>query len=67
MRILLVGSGAREHSLAWKIASSELVETLWTAPGNPGTATLGSNVDIKANDVPALVNFAKRKRLQTKH
>ncbi|MDP7062894.1 MAG: phosphoribosylamine--glycine ligase, partial [Planctomycetota bacterium] len=63
MRILLVGSGAREHSLAWKIASSELVETLWTAPGNPGTATLGSNVDIKANDVPGLVNFAKRNKV----
>ncbi|MCP4093688.1 MAG: phosphoribosylamine--glycine ligase [Planctomycetes bacterium] len=63
MRILLVGSGAREHSLAWKMASSELVETLWTAPGNPGTATLGSNVDIKANDVAALVDFAKRNKV----
>lgn len=63
MRILLVGSGAREHSLAWKMSSSELVETLWTAPGNPGTAMFGSNVDIQANDIKELVNFAKRNKV----
>jgi phosphoribosylamine---glycine ligase len=63
MRILLVGSGAREHSLAWKIASSKLVETLWTAPGNPGTATLGTNVALEVEDTPGIVAFAKRNQV----
>ncbi len=58
MRILLIGSGGREHALAWKISNSTLVTKLWTAPGNPGTALHGENVSIAANDVPALVNFA---------
>lgn len=60
MRILLIGSGGREHSLAWKISQSPLLERLWIAPGNPGTAQCGSNVDIAVDDLDGIVNFAKR-------
>ena len=59
MRILVVGSGGREHALAWKIARSPLVEKLWTAPGNPGTAEQGENVPIAATDLDGLVRFAR--------
>ena len=59
MRILLLGSGGREHALAWKISRSPLCEQLWTAPGNPGTALHGENVPIAANDVDAVVAFAQ--------
>ena len=59
MRILLIGSGGREHALAWKINQSPLLEKLWIAQGNPGTQTLGENVDIAATDVGQLVDFAK--------
>ncbi len=54
MKILLLGSGGREHALAWKIAQSERVEKLYIAPGNPGTAQVGQNVNIKADDFEAL-------------
>ncbi len=50
MNILLLGSGGREHALAWKIAQSPKVSNLYIAPGNPGTATVGENVNIKADD-----------------
>ena len=62
MKILLVGSGGREHALAWKIRQSPLVEKLYIAPGNGGTALLGENIDIADNDIPNLTNFADRKR-----
>ncbi len=58
MNILLLGSGGREHALAWKIAQSTKVSKLFIAPGNPGTATVGQNVDINANDFDALKRFA---------
>ena len=57
-RILLLGSGGREHALAWKIAQSEKCEKLFIAPGNAGTSNCGENVDIKADDFEALKNFA---------
>ena len=50
MRILLIGSGGREHALAWKISSGTSCEALFFAPGNPGTAALGTNLNIKADD-----------------
>ena len=59
MRILLLGSGGREHALAWKISRSPLLTRLWTAPGNPGTALHGENVPLAADDIPAVVRFAK--------
>lgn len=56
-RILLLGSGGREHALAWKIAQSEKVEKLFIAPGNAGTAEVGENVNIKADDFEAIKSF----------
>ena len=58
MKILLVGSGGREHALAWKIKQSPLCDRLYIAPGNPGMAGLGELLPIKANDLPALVKAA---------
>ena len=57
MRILLLGSGGREHALAWKIAQSKQVEKLFIAPGNAGTANCGENVAIKADDFESLKAF----------
>ncbi len=61
MKILLLGSGGREHALAWKIAQSEKVEKLYIAPGNAGTSACGENVAIKADDFDALKAFAADK------
>ena len=58
MNILLLGSGGREHALAWKIAQSNKVEKLYIAPGNAGTGRVGENVDIRATDFPRLKAFA---------
>ena len=59
MNILIVGSGGREHALAWKVAQSPRVERVFVAPGNAGTRQDAENVDIAATDIPALVKFAK--------
>lgn len=56
MNVLLLGSGGREHALAWKIAQSKKVEKLFIAPGNGGTLTVGENVNIAATDFPAIKN-----------
>lgn len=61
MKILLLGSGGREHALAWKIAQSPKVEKLFIAPGNGGTLTIGENVQIAATDFPALKSFVLEK------
>ena len=58
MRVLLVGSGGREHALAWSLSASPLLTKLFVAPGNPGTATIAENVAIGVLDVAALVGFA---------
>ena len=57
MKILLLGSGGREHALAWKIVQSDKCEKLFIAPGNAGTAAVGENVAIKADDFEALKQF----------
>jgi phosphoribosylamine--glycine ligase len=59
MNVLLVGSGGREHAMAWKLAQSKGLDKLYIAPGNSGTAMCGENVDISADDIGALVDFAK--------
>ncbi len=59
MRILVVGSGGREHALAWKIAQSPLVKALYCAPGNPGMARHAQIVPLKADDVAGLVSWAR--------
>ncbi len=61
MKILLLGSGGREHALAWKISQSKKVEKLYIAPGNAGTASQGENVNIKVDDFEAIKNFSLEK------
>lgn len=56
MNILIIGSGGREHALAWKMAQSHHCDNLFIAPGNPGTASVGSNVAIQVNDFAGLRN-----------
>lgn len=63
MRVLLVGSGGREHALAATLARSPHLTALFIAPGNPGTADLGINVPIGAENVPALITFAKEQQI----
>lgn len=63
MKVLVVGSGGREHALAWKITQSPLVDKLFCAPGNAGMAELGTCVGIKAEDIESLAAFAERERI----
>jgi phosphoribosylamine--glycine ligase len=60
MKVLIIGSGGREHALAWKLAQSPRVRKLYCAPGNAGTAMLGENVAIGIGDIPAMAGFARR-------
>ena len=62
-RVLVTGSGGREHALAWKLSQSPEIEKIYAAPGNSGTAQLGENVAIAAEDVEKLVEFAKANRI----
>lgn len=59
VKILVVGSGGREHALAWKLAESPEVDGIFCAPGNAGTEEIGENVSIPANEPSKLVRFAK--------
>ncbi|HJX02956.1 MAG TPA: phosphoribosylamine--glycine ligase N-terminal domain-containing protein, partial [Dehalococcoidia bacterium] len=59
MKILIIGSGAREHALAWKISQSPKLGQLYIAPGNGGTATLGKNLNVKADDIHGLCAVGK--------
>jgi phosphoribosylamine--glycine ligase len=59
MKVLVVGSGGREHALCWAIAGSPLLTKLYCAPGNPGIAAVAECVDIGALDIPTLVGFAQ--------
>ena len=63
MKILLLGSGGREHALAWKIAQSKKCEKLYIAPGNAGTGECGENVDMKADDFEAIKQFCVDKQI----
>jgi phosphoribosylamine--glycine ligase len=60
MKILVIGSGGREHALVWKIAQSPLVEKIYCAPGNPGIGCIAENVPLQVDDLPALLAFAKK-------
>jgi phosphoribosylamine--glycine ligase len=64
MNVLLVGNGGREHAIAWKLAKSAQLKKLFIAPGNPGTAKYGTNIDIKANEYDKLVKFAIDNKVQ---
>ena len=63
MRILVIGSGGREHALVWKIAQSKLADKIFCAPGNGGIAGLAECIDIKSEDIPALLNFARKEKI----
>src|SRR5438093_1110740 len=63
MKVLVVGSGAREHALVWKCVQSDLVERVYCAPGNGGTGGMARNIPIGVADVVRIVEFSKRERL----
>ncbi|KPK41200.1 MAG: phosphoribosylamine--glycine ligase [Omnitrophica WOR_2 bacterium SM23_29] len=63
MKILVIGSGGREHALVWKLAQSKSVDKIYCAPGNGGIAQLAECVEIKADDVDKLAKYAKQKRI----
>ncbi len=63
MKVLLVGSGGREHALAWRLANSEKCEKLYCAPGNPGIAEVAECVDIGVEDISGLTAFAKDRKI----
>ncbi|MEW5719455.1 MAG: phosphoribosylamine--glycine ligase, partial [Chloroflexota bacterium] len=63
MRVLIIGSGGREHALAWKAAQSPRLTQLFVAPGNAGTARVAQNVAISADDNATLVAFAREKQI----
>src|SRR5881392_1498735 len=60
MKVLIVGSGGREHALVWKIAASPRVERVFVAPGNAGTAAEAENVAIEADDIAGLIHFVQQ-------
>ena len=66
MKVLIIGSGGREHALAWKAAQSPLVDQVFVAPGNAGTALENNieNIDIGAEDIPALLDFARNNQIE---
>ena len=63
MKVLIIGSGGREHVMAWKISQSPLLTKLYAAPGNAGIAQIAECHPIKADDIPALLDFAKREKI----
>ncbi|MFC2080684.1 phosphoribosylamine--glycine ligase [Bacteroidota bacterium] len=64
MKVLILGSGGREHTLAWKLAQSPLLSELFIAPGNAGTAQLGTNIDISVTDFEAIKQFVLETRIE---
>lgn len=63
MKLLLLGSGGREHALAWKIAQSDKIEKLFIAPGNAGTAQVGENVALGINDFEGIARFVETEKI----
>lgn len=63
MNVLLIGSGAREHAIAWKLRQSPRLDELFVAPGNPGTAEVGANVDVAASDGDAIARLCRGQRI----
>ena len=63
MRVLVVGSGGREHALVWKISQSKLIDKIFCAPGNAGISKLAECIDIEPNNIQELLNFAKKEKI----
>jgi len=63
MRVLVVGSGGREHTLVWKISQSKLIDKIFCAPGNAGISKLAECIDIEPNNIQELLNFAKKEKI----
>ncbi|OLS03166.1 phosphoribosylamine--glycine ligase [Tissierella creatinophila] len=63
MKILVIGSGGREHALCWKLKQSRLTSEIFCAPGNGGTREIAKNVDISANDIDSLLEFALKEKI----
>ncbi len=62
-KVLLLGNGGREHAMAWRISQSPLLDTLYVAPGNPGTASLGENIDLSISDFEQIWEFIREKEI----
>ena len=60
MKVLVIGSGGREHALVWKLKQSPSVTQVFCAPGNAGTSLECTNVEIQATDIPRLIKFAQK-------
>src|SRR5258706_10023179 len=63
MKVLVIGNGAREHALAWKLSASARVTALYALPGNPGTAQVADNVALDPMNFPAVEKFAREKKI----
>ena len=63
MNVLLLGSGAREHAIAWKLSQSPKLTTLYVAPGNPGTADVATNLPLSVDDFDAIIRTCKERRI----
>ena len=64
MKVLILGSGGREHTLAWKISQSTLCSKIFVAPGNAGTQNIAENIDIDPLDFPALADFSIKNKIE---
>jgi len=64
MNVLLLGSGGREHAIAWSVAKSDKLDELYIAPGNPGTAKIGTNVDVSLSDFEAILEFIEQNDIE---
>ncbi|OGI95076.1 phosphoribosylamine--glycine ligase [Candidatus Nomurabacteria bacterium RIFCSPLOWO2_01_FULL_42_17] len=62
-KILIIGGGGREHAIGWKVSQSPRAGEIFFAPGNGGTSEIGKNIDIKATDIPKLIEFAKKEKI----
>ena len=63
MNILIIGSGGREHAIAWKISQSDNVKKMFCAPGNPGMTQIAENIDIDVNNIDGLFSFAQKNKI----